>query len=235
MENKDFFNEQSKYAMGLIWGTHIAGNHIPLKGNLVSTVSIRMQMLIPQLHTEDFYRLSIVDSFNINNIENGKYEVQYNPQHSITLLLLKKRKGSNDDITNKADILFSINSISSSDFLLDKCIFRLKTFLNDEKNLRCFFDLDDEPTLHKNIINKESLLEISENIKQSISSFLKKIYANDIAGLIKDYNYIETYSLRGITEAIHENDKLYEIKLNHEHLQLELNGNKLPNNKKIKL
>lgn len=230
------YNEDDHYAMrvSLIW--KFAGDNIPQVGNLISHVSIRVQMLIPQLNTESFYRLSVVDSFNVDSVESNKYKFVYNPKDSVTLLLIKKTKGSDDDITVNADIKSSINSIHSSDFLLDNSISKTREILN--KNLIYFLnpnDIENKEELISNITNKEELDNVCANIKNNILKFLDKVYSNDIVGLIKEYDYIETYSLRGIIEAIHENDKVYSAKANHDSLQSELQHQTNTNHRKIKL
>jgi hypothetical protein len=96
--NDNNYNEDSHYAMGVSLMWKFAGDNIPQVGNLISHISIRMQMLIPQLNTEYFYRLSVVDSFNVDLVENDKYEILYNPKDSVTLLLIKKTKGDDDSL-----------------------------------------------------------------------------------------------------------------------------------------
>jgi hypothetical protein len=234
--NDNNYNEDSHYAMGVSLMWKFAGDNIPQVGNLISHISIRMQMLIPQLNTEYFYRLSVVDSFNVDLVENDKYEILYNPKDSVTLLLIKKTKDSDDDITNKSDIKLPINSISSLDFLSNKSILKLSE--NLDKNLIYFLTNDTnkyKDDLIIKIFNKEELGNVYKNIKNNILEFLTRVYSNDIVGLIKEYDYIETSSLRGIIEAINENDKLYEAKKSHDSLQIELNANSPINHKKVKL
>lgn len=233
---KNIFDENSQYAMSLSLNWQFAGENIPPRGHLISTINIRMQILIPQLNTENFYKLGAVDSFNINSCGDNKYHIDYDPFDSVTLFLIKKPKGSEDDITEKADILLPINAISSSDFVLDKSIVKLDQYLSN--NLVNFLDYDYKKInneLLNNVVNKDHLSNIFENIKNKISSFLNKVHSKDISGLISEYDYIETYSLRGIIDAVNENKQLYEKKKNFDNLQLELQDNKPINHKKIKL
>ncbi len=238
MNNTNLFTENNHYAMSLSCNSRFAGKHILDNDNLIAAISVRMQILIPQLNTNHFYRLSIVDGFNINSLSKDKYEISYVPDDSITLLLIRKPKDSADDITNHADILLPINSTNSSEFMLKKCIDELNKYVNNEENIANWIveNLNKRDlSLVANIINKEDLKSIAENVNSKINSFLNKVYSNDVAGLIKEYSYIENYSLIGITDAIQENDKLYEAKLSHDNLHKELVLNQPIQNKKNKL
>lgn len=92
MEDNQMFDQNSKYSMGLSLEARFAGEHIPPNGNLFSKMTIRMQILIPQINIEDFYCLSIVDSFNIINVENEKYQIYHNDRQTPTVLLIKQKK-----------------------------------------------------------------------------------------------------------------------------------------------
>jgi hypothetical protein len=238
MENinkNNLFDFDSNYAMALTIKTQFAGNHIPPMGNLISTTSIRIQILIPQINTEDFYRLSVVDEFHIFSEENNKFIIKHNSNDSVTLLLIRKPKDSHDDISKSANILLPISSVLSSEFILEKSIDELNKELN--KNLLYFLTYDTKPDIKiiDNMINKEYLINFSQNIKDKLASFLEKVKSEDLLGLIKDYGYIETYSLKGITEAVQKNDKLYESRKNFDNLNIELKENQQNNHKKIKL
>jgi hypothetical protein len=236
MNKNNLFDVDSLYAMTSNFRAQFAGGHIPSIGNLVSTVTVRIQILIPDLNTENFYRLSAVDQFSIWSLENNKLKIEHDPYNSVTLLLIRKPRNSSDDITQKAEITFPIDSISASDFILknsildlNKCFnIYLPTFLTYDTNEK------DDKVLER-LVNKEKILNITDNIKNKLNGFLNKVQSRDLEGLILEYDHIETYSLKGIMEAIEGNEMVYQAKNNFENLHKELQDTNEFKNKKIKL
>jgi len=220
MNQNNIYDVNSNYFMGI-------DKHL-ISQDLLEVNQVRIYFLIPQLNTKFFYKLSIVDSFAVYLLENNKFEINYKPNDndSITLFLIKKQKDSFDDTSKDSLLSSSINSCFFSDFALKKAM----DAFTDEIFNQLKIDYQNKP-----FVNKEILIEFINTFKNKLSSFLTKVNCNDTLGLISEYDYIETKSLRGITEAIHENNKIHETKLNYEGLQTELQSNTKLIYKKAKL
>src|SRR5579875_1023356 len=171
MDKNNLFNIESNYATALTFRTQFTGNHIPQIGNLFSTIEVRMQILIPIVNTENFYRLSVIDMFSIFSSEDNKLEIGHDSNDSVTLLLIKKPKNSKDDITANSNIKLPISSLPISRFILENSICELNNDLN--KFLPTFLDYysHENETLNK-LNSKKPLLKFTENIKDKLSHLL---------------------------------------------------------------